>query len=95
MFPTLDTLLGPSARQQVVGSEALVGGADPAPGARHLFVASADDWVLRNVDRQLLADRPGWRTVWTHDAIPGRRIRHASLPSDPDVIALVLDELSR
>lgn len=73
MRRTLDTLLGPSARQQVVGSEALVGGADPAPGARHLFVASADDWVLRNVDRQLLADRPGWRTVWTHDAIPGRR----------------------
>lgn len=92
---TLDTLLGPSAREQVVGSSALVGSAELAPGTRHLFVASPDDWVLRHVDRDLLVSRPGWRTVWTQDLAPGRRIRHASLPSDPDVIALVLDELSR
>lgn len=95
MRRTLDTLLGPSAREQVVGSAALTGGAEPAPGARHLFVASVDDWALRNVDRDLLASRPGWRTVWMHDVAPGRRISHAGLPNDPDVIRLVLDELSR
>lgn len=91
----LDSLLGPSAREQVLGSRALGDGALPADGARHLFVASREDWVLRNVDPRLLESRPGWRTVWMHEVSPGRRHRHAALPSDPDVIALVLDELNR
>ncbi len=98
MRHTLDTLFGPSAREQIVGSpelRGLLGGAEQADGSRHLFVASRDDWVLRNVDRDLLASRSGWRTVWTHDICPDRRVRHESLPNDPDVIALILDELTR
>ena len=91
----LDSVLGPSAREQVLGSKALGAGALPADGARHLFIASREDWVLRNVDPRLLASRPGWRTVWMHEVSPGRRHRHAALPSDPDVIALVLDELNQ
>lgn len=66
----------------------------PRPGPVTSSLTSADDWVLRNVDRQLLADRPGWRTCGR--TTPSRASDPAREPAgDPDVIALVLDELSR
>ena len=38
-----------------------------------LLVTGGCGFIGANFVRLLLADRPGWRTVWTHDAIPGRR----------------------
>ena len=66
-----------------------------APGTRHLFVASRGDWVLRGVDISRLPATPAWRTVWVPDTPAGRAVSHAELPSDPGVIAAVLDELRR
>lgn len=105
----LDALLGPSARGQLAGpagpesesksetkstskSEEL---GHTAPGTRHLFVASRGDWVLRGVDISRLPATPAWRTVWVPDTPAGRAVSHAELPSDPGVIAAVLDELRR
>lgn len=88
----LDAMLGPSARGQLAGA------CDPvcdAPGTRHLYIASRRDWVLRGVDLTRLPATPPWRTVWVPDTPAGRPVSHAALPSDPGVIALVLDELRR
>ena len=85
----LDAVLGPSARAQVVGSGALPDIA-PVPGVRYLLVVTDDD---RTVPTRTL---PSWLpVVRVQDRAPGARVSHKALVSDPHVLDIVADELTR
>lgn len=93
---TLDAFLGPSARQQLRGSDVIAWLArtpDAAPGVAYTSIVSRFDHSVRPPAAQHLDEGPGVRNVWVQDVAPGSRVGHAQMPRDPDVIALVLDAL--
>ncbi len=96
VVPVLDALLGPSARQQVRGSDLLAWLAaepDAAPGVVYTSIASRFDHTVRPVSAQLLASGPNVTNVWLQDVDPASTTSHADLPRDPVVIRLVLAAL--
>lgn len=95
--PALDALLGPSARQQVRGSQVLgwlAAEADAAPGVAYTSIASRLDHTVRPVTAQHLAPGPNVANIWLQDVDPGSTTSHADLPRDPVVIRLVLAALA-
>lgn len=92
----LDALLGPSARQQVRGSDVLAWLAaepDTAPGIRYTSIASRHDHTVRPPAAQHLAPGPNVTNIWLQDLAPTSTTSHADLPRDPLVIRLILDAL--
>lgn len=97
VVPVLDALLGPSARQQVRGSDVLTWlarEADAAPGVRYTAIASRFDHTVRPVAAQHLTPAPNVTNIWLQDVDPGSTTTHADLPRDPTTIRLVLRALS-
>lgn len=94
--PVLDAFLGPSARQQVRGSDVLAWlGAEPdaAPGVAYTSIASRFDHTVRPVQAQHLAPAPNVTNVRLQDVDPASTTTHAGLPRDPTAIRLVLQAL--
>lgn len=96
VVPVLDTFLGPSARQQVRGSDVLAwlaAEADTAQDVGYTAIASRFDHTVRPPSAQHLAPGPNVRNIWLQDVQPDSTTSHADLPRDPTVIGLVLEAL--
>ncbi len=96
VVPGLDAFLGPSARQQVRGSDVLAWLAaepDAAPGVRYTSIASRFDHTVRPQSAQHLAPGPNVTNIWLQDVDPASTTSHADLPRDPLVIRLVMSAL--
>lgn len=94
MRQALDWVLGPSARDMVVGSGQLPDLTRLPDGPRYLLLASRQDRLVRAkyLARAGVDDR--LRVVWVQDVDPRRRVTHTSLLRDPVVLALIRTELA-
>ncbi len=93
----LDAFLGPSARQQVRGSDIIRRLArlpDAAPGVQYTSIVSRRDATVRPQEAQHLTPGPSVTNIWVQDVFPDSTVSHADMPQDPEVHSLILEALA-
>lgn len=93
MRHALDWVLGPSARDMVVGSGRLPDVAVLPEGPRYLLVATRHDRLVRPAYLARVGVDDRLRVLWVQDVEPRRRVSHTELVTDPLVLRLVREEL--